>query len=74
MKRTEYVLNGKLVDKATITRRKAKLSQEITTTVKYYTAELTAEEEAEKKKQAIAASNFFRRQSEYREDQELLHG
>lgn len=74
MKRTEYVLNGKPVDKATITRRKAKLRREITTTVKYYTAELTTEEKAENEKQAIAASNFFKRQAEYREDQELLHG
>lgn len=70
----KYFLNGKEVDKKTIADRKDKqLSSKVLIEEKYYKAPLNDVEKTQKIKESNAASDFFRRQSEFREDQEKFH-
>lgn len=74
-KSTIYYLNGKKVDKSTITKRKNKKLCDIEIiTEKYYEAPLTESEKDERQKTAINASKYFTELREMREEQEKYHG
>lgn len=75
MNTTEIYLNGKLVDKETLKKRKdAILKNTSVTTKKFYSAPLTEKEKEEQRRDAENTARFFERMSDQREDLEKRHG